>query len=79
MNNVMAGFFLVFSFFNFLDLRGFSDVYRSYDLLARAVPAWASSIRLSSSPLALPSHEPLQLTPSQILSTLGRAVEGCVR
>jgi copper chaperone CopZ len=40
MNNFMAGFFLVFSFFKFLDLRGFSDSYRSYDLLARAVPAW---------------------------------------
>ena len=42
MNNFMAGFFLVFSFFKFLDLRGFSDAYRSYDLLARAVPAWGS-------------------------------------
>ncbi|MGA3190331.1 MAG: heavy metal-associated domain-containing protein [Bryobacteraceae bacterium] len=40
MNNFMAGFFLVFSFFKFLDLRGFSDAYRSYDLVARAVPGW---------------------------------------
>ncbi|MGE3771276.1 MAG: heavy-metal-associated domain-containing protein [Bdellovibrionales bacterium] len=30
----MAGFFLVFSFFKFLDLRGFADAYSSYDLLA---------------------------------------------
>jgi copper chaperone CopZ len=40
MTNFMAGFFLVFSFFKFLDLGGFSDAYRSYDLLARAWPAW---------------------------------------
>jgi hypothetical protein len=39
MNSFMAGFFLVFSFFKFLDLRGFAGAYRSYDLLARAVPA----------------------------------------
>jgi copper chaperone CopZ len=39
-NSFMAGFFLVFSFFKLLDLRGFSEAYRSYDLLARAVPAW---------------------------------------
>jgi len=31
----------VFSFFKLLDLRGFADAYRSYDLVARAVPAWA--------------------------------------
>jgi copper chaperone CopZ len=37
----MAGFFLVFSFFKLLDLRGFADAYRSYDLVARAWPAWA--------------------------------------
>jgi copper chaperone CopZ len=40
MRHFMAGFFLVFSFFKLLDLRGFVDAYRSYDLVARAVPAW---------------------------------------
>lgn len=40
MNNFMAGFFLVFSFFKLLDLRGFADAYRSYDVVARALPAW---------------------------------------
>jgi copper chaperone CopZ len=34
MNNFMAGFFLVFSFFKFLDLKGFAESYSSYDLLA---------------------------------------------
>jgi hypothetical protein len=40
MRHFMAGFFLVFSFFKLLDLRGFVDAYRSYDLVAGAVPAW---------------------------------------
>lgn len=40
MTRFMGGFFLVFSFFKFLDLRGFADTYRSYDVLARAMPIW---------------------------------------
>lgn len=40
MTNFMAGFFLVFSFFKLLDLRGFADAYRSYDVLARPLPVW---------------------------------------
>lgn len=35
MTNFMAGFFLVFSAFKFLDIRGFADAYAGYDLLAR--------------------------------------------
>jgi copper chaperone CopZ len=35
MNDFMAGFFLVFSFFKLLDLRGFADAYQSYDIIAR--------------------------------------------
>lgn len=31
----MAGFFLIFSAFKFLDIRGFADSYATYDLLAR--------------------------------------------
>ena len=40
MRYFMGGFFLVFSFFKLLDLRGFADAYRSYDVLTRAWPAW---------------------------------------
>jgi copper chaperone CopZ len=40
MNDFMAGFFLVFSFFKLLDLRGFADAYRSYDIVARAWKPW---------------------------------------
>lgn len=34
MMHFMAGFFLVFSFFKLLDVRGFADSYAMYDLLA---------------------------------------------
>ncbi len=40
MNHFMAGFFLVFSFFKFLDLKGFASSYSMYDLLAKKVPAY---------------------------------------
>ena len=35
MNFFMAGFFIVFSFFKFLDLRAFADSYSMYDVLAK--------------------------------------------
>ncbi len=40
MQHFMAGFFLVFSFFKLLNLTGFADSYRMYDVIARRVPAW---------------------------------------
>ena len=39
-NGFMAGFFLVFSFFKLLDIKGFASSYQMYDLVARQVPAW---------------------------------------
>lgn len=36
----MGGFFVTFSFFKLLDLRGFADAYRSYDLVAKALPGY---------------------------------------
>ena len=33
-------FFLVFSFFKLLNLRGFADSYRMYDIVAKKWPAW---------------------------------------
>jgi copper chaperone CopZ len=36
----MAGFFLAFSFFKFLDLHGFAETYRTYDIAAQAWPTW---------------------------------------
>lgn len=40
MRHFMAGFFLVFSFFKLLDLRGFAETYRTYDIVAHAWPGW---------------------------------------
>ncbi len=40
MQYFMAGFFLTFSFFKFLDLKGFAESYSMYDLLAKPVPAY---------------------------------------
>jgi cation transport ATPase len=40
MQNFMAGFFLVFSFFKLLDLKGFAESYGSYDIIARRWQGW---------------------------------------
>ena len=40
MNHFMAGFFLVFSFFKLLDLKGFASSYSMYDLLAMKLPGY---------------------------------------
>lgn len=36
----MSGFFLVFSFFKMLDLRGFADSYAMYDIVAMKFKSW---------------------------------------
>jgi hypothetical protein len=40
MNAFMGAFFVVFSFFKLLNIRGFADAYRSYDLVAGRLPAY---------------------------------------
>lgn len=40
MNIFMAGFFLSFSFFKMLDLKGFAESYAMYDIVAKKVKAW---------------------------------------
>ena len=40
MNVFMAGFFLTFSFFKMLDLKGFAESYSMYDIVAGKVKAW---------------------------------------
>lgn len=40
MGNFMGAFFLAFSFFKLLDIQGFADNYRSYDVVARHVPSY---------------------------------------
>jgi len=41
MRHFMAGFFLVFSFFKLLNLKGFAESYVMYDVIARKIPVWA--------------------------------------
>ncbi len=40
MQHFMAAFFLVFSFFKLLDLKGFAESYATYDIVARKWFAW---------------------------------------
>ena len=40
MANFMGGFFVAFSFFKLLNLRGFVDAYQTYDVLARPMRAY---------------------------------------
>jgi copper chaperone CopZ len=40
MNHFMAGFFLVFSFFKLLNLRGFAESYSMYDIVAKRWNGW---------------------------------------
>jgi cation transport ATPase len=40
MSHFMAGFFLLFSFFKLLNLKAFAEGYGTYDVVAKAIPAW---------------------------------------
>lgn len=40
MNHFMAGFFLVFSFFKLLNLKGFAESYSMYDVVAKKWNGW---------------------------------------
>lgn len=40
MNFFMGGFFIAFSFFKFLDLKGFAESYYSYDIPTKIVPVY---------------------------------------
>lgn len=40
MQNFMAAFFLVFSFFKLLDVKGFAESYFSYDIIAKRWMGW---------------------------------------
>ena len=40
MRHFMAGFFLIFSFFKLLDLKGFAESYAMYDVVAKRIPVW---------------------------------------
>jgi copper chaperone CopZ len=52
MNHFMAAFFLTFSFFKFLDLKGFSESYAMYDVLAMKLKAYGFSFIANTSYIA---------------------------
>jgi len=41
LHNFMTGFFLTFAFFKLLDVKGFADSFRRYDIIAKAIPSYA--------------------------------------
>ena len=41
MTHFMGGFFLIFSFFKFLNLQGFADAYQTYDVVAKRSRSYA--------------------------------------
>lgn len=40
MQHFMAGFFIVFSFFKMMNLKAFAEGYRTYDIVAKSIPAY---------------------------------------
>ncbi|WP_276501651.1 heavy-metal-associated domain-containing protein [Terrimonas pollutisoli] len=40
MSHFMAGFFLVFSFFKLMNLKGFAEGYQTYDIVAKKIQLW---------------------------------------
>ena len=62
MPNFMAGFFLVFSFFKLLDIKGFASSYAMYDLLAKRLPSYGyiyPYIELALGTLYLLAYRPM--------------------
>lgn len=44
MTDFMAGFFLIFGFFKIINIKGFAQAYKKYNLVARYIPAYAYAI-----------------------------------
>lgn len=62
MGHFMAGFFLVFSFFKLLNIKGFAESYQMYDVLAKQIPIWGylyAFIELSLGLAYLVSFQPM--------------------
>lgn len=81
MRHFMGGFFLAFSFFKLLDLRGFVGAYRGYDLVAGAVPGYALAypfIELAIGVLYLASVLPVVLN-GVVLVLMLVGIAGVVR
>lgn len=81
MARFMAGFFLAFSFFKLLDLQGFANSYRGYDLLAMRLPAYGfvyPFIELALGSAYLMGFEPL-ITNVVTIVVMGFSTIGVLR
>ena len=81
MSTFMAGFFLVFSFFKLLDVGGFANSYRMYDIVAKAVPGYGfvyPFIELALGAAYLTSFQPF-LTNTVTLVVMGVSLVGVVQ
>ena len=70
MNIFMAGFFLTFSFFKMLDLKGFADSYRMYDIVAKKIPVWGYIYPFVELSLGIAYATNLQAVATNILTLL---------
>jgi copper chaperone CopZ len=81
MEDFMAGFFLVFSFFKMLDVPGFAASYRSYDIVAKRFSAYGyiyPFIELSLGILYLTHYNPI-LTNSVTFAVMTVSTIGVVQ
>jgi len=77
----MAGFFIAFSFFKLLDLRGFADSYTLYDIIAKKFRGWAFVYAFTELGLGIAyaiNFEPL-LTNMVTLGVMGVSLVGVVQ
>lgn len=78
MRHFMAGFFLVFSFFKFLNLKAFSDAYSGYDIVAKRWKSYGliyPFIELTLGILYLINYDPI-ITNSITLLVMGVSTIG---
>lgn len=81
MRHFMAGFFLVFSFFKLLNLKGFAESYSMYDVVAKKIKAWGfiyAFIELGLGLAYLTNYQPLLINWITIL-VMGVSIIGVLQ
>ena len=81
MNHFMAGFFLVFSFFKLLNLKGFAESYSMYDIIAKRWNRWGyvyAFIELFLGLAFLTGYNPL-ITNAVTLVIMGVSIVGVLQ
>ncbi len=81
MSNFMAGFFLVFSFFKLMNLKGFAEGYSSYDIVAARIPGYGyvyPFIELALGIAFLTGFNPI-LTNIVTLAVMGISIIGVIK